>query len=232
MSNLLNKIKGSIDSAMNKLKATSGAIQKVIKENTQFLQAENNLSKESLEGIQAFKEYAQTEKFSLGAAFESLANAMESIENARKAKTEALKAKFIGPLNEISEKYKALLIEISEADKAKKALEAAQKDLEKKKQAAAQGKGKPGEVEAAEAKLKAAQEKFEKEEGEAKAETVKFNSEKIKKIQDSLTHLIEEQKKFYQGALDKLNAAMDAVKNIDIKDAEKIVEPDHAAPSN
>lgn len=228
----MEKLKGSIDAAMNKLKATSGAIQKVIRENTQFIQAEANLTKESLEGIQAFKEYAKTEKFSLGAAFESIASAMEAIENARKEKTDALKAKFLTPLNEIAEKYKGLLTEISEAEKAKKNLDAAQKELEKKKQAAAQGKGKPGEVEAAESKLKAAQEKYDKEEKEAKESTMKFNTEKIKKVQESLTNLIEEQKKFYQNALEKLNSALDSVNKIDVKDAEKISEPEAAPEDN
>jgi DNA repair exonuclease SbcCD ATPase subunit len=220
----LNKLKSSLDGALNKLKAMNNAINQVIKENNQFLHAELALGKEAGEGINALKTYAQSEGLSLGEAFQNIAGAMEAIETSRKEKVDALKNKFIGPLNEILEKYKILTSEIQESEKAKKALESAQKDLEKKKSAASQGKGKPGDVENAEAKLKAAEEKYQKEESEAKAETVKFNTEKIQKFQQALNSLIEEQKKFYQAAIEKLDGALDSVKKIDIHDAEKITE--------
>ena len=137
-------------------------INEIIKETNRYINAEENVSKETKDAVAALKSYAETETPSLGQAINSLANTFEIIEKERLDKVTKLRDEYIAPLNELVINLKKLQTEQSEAEKATKELEKAEKSLNKARSKPKE-KLKPNEIELAESKLNAAKEKVAKE---------------------------------------------------------------------
>ena len=195
-----DKLKGVVSSISGAFGITEDAIKKVIKETTQYFNADLNVSKESKEGIASLKAYGDLETPSLKEALNSAVAAYEIIEKARSEKVEKLQENFIKPLNDLILNLKALNTKLKEAEAAKKDLEKAQKQLEKV-QAKSEEKLKPGELDNAEDAVKEADSKAKKEETEAKTATDAFGKAKVEILKQILQKLVENEKTFHEKSL-------------------------------
>ncbi len=213
-----NKLKGVVSSIAGAFGVAENAINKMIKENNQYLNAELNVAKESKEGIDSLKAYGDTETPSLKDALNSLAATYEAIEEARKEKVTQLQDNFIKPLNELLLGFKALNTEMKEKDSADKALEKAQNQLEKAKGKAPE-RLKPGEVEKAESAVKEAESKALKEDANAKAASEAFGTKKIETLKIVLQKLIDAEKAFHEKALDAITSVKEKAKAIKVEEA-------------
>ncbi|MHA1294779.1 MAG: hypothetical protein ACTSQJ_19240 [Promethearchaeota archaeon] len=211
-----------INNLQDKLSLTSNAIKEIIKENTQYLDAELNVVKEASEAILVLKNYATSETPSLEAAISELAKTFESIEDARKEKVSLLKEKFIEPLNDLLSGFNARQQEIKEAEVARKALEKAQTKLNKLK-AKPKEKLKPGQKEAAEEEVKKCEEAYKKESEDVKIANEKFNRQKLETLQAILTSLHDIEKEFHEKALKLFGAVKEKAEAIKIEE-ESVIE--------
>jgi hypothetical protein len=223
VSKFMDKLKGSFNIVAEKLGKTNAQLALVIKENTDFLDAQSKLVKESTEAIESLKNYAANETPAIKDAFNSVSDALENIEKNRDALVAQMKDQFLKPMNGLIEGWKKLQVEIKEDNAAQGNKEKAKKDLEKSKAKPAE-KLKPGEIEQAEAKLKSASEKADKEHDDVVKETATFGESKVKTLKSSLDKLVELQKDFYQKALALIEAPKSKVDAINVTK-----ELDHSA---
>ncbi len=213
-----NKLKGVVSSIAGAFGVAENAINKMIKENNQYLNAELNVAKESKEGIDSLKAYGDTETPSLKEALTSLAATYEAIEAARTQKVVQLQENFIRPLTELLVGFKNLNTEIKQAESAKKDLEKAQKSLEKTKSKAPE-KLKPGEAEKAEGAVKEAELKAQKEDTEAKAASEAFGTKKIEILKTVLQKLVDIEKAFHEKALSAITSVKEKATAIKVEEA-------------
>jgi len=199
------KIKEKMVTITDTLTPSSSAINQAIKEVKQYLNVELSVVKESKEGINALKEYAEAETPSLKGAISALANKIERIENAREEKVAQLQEKFVNPLNKIVEEAKILNNELKEAENAKKALEKAERKLEKLESKPIE-KLKPGQLDDAKSNVKSAKANNEKEEAEAKRATETFNKKRLDTIQLILKDVADIENKYHEKALKLMGA--------------------------
>jgi len=75
-----------MDNITNALGITSNKISELIKESNQYINAEENVTKEIKKTVTALKAYAETETPSLGQAVSSLASTFETIEKENEEK--------------------------------------------------------------------------------------------------------------------------------------------------
>ena len=211
-----------IGSISDKLNLSGSAIANVIKENTQYLNAELGVTKESQEGINALKNYAAIETPSLEAAINALAETLENIEKAREEKVNQLQEKYIGPLKEIVTEAKIRNTELKEAKAAKKALDKAESKLTKL-EAKPKEKLKAGQIDEAKAAVTAAQEAYEKEEAEAKAANEAFNKKKLESMQAILKNLADIEKSFHEKALELMGVVKEKAEAIKVEEEYKIL---------
>ena len=157
----LDKLKDSFQGAIEALNLEDNQLAVVVKENKQMLDAHGRLTKESQEGFEQFRSYAESESPGIQQALNSIADALQTIETNRIAFIEQLRFDFINPLEGLIDLWKKLQVEIREDEKAAGQKEKMGKNLAKKKAKPA-AKLKPGEIESAENAFKEASASAEK----------------------------------------------------------------------
>ena len=203
MSKLREKLKSVVDTISDAVSSSSNAIAEIIKENKQYLDSFSGVAKESLEGINALKTYAELETPALKTVISTLARTYESLEEARKEKIEKLQANFIIPLEELLVAFKKRQEEIKNVEKTKKELDKAEKKYEKEK-------SKPEEKKDA-VKLEAAKElyeetklDFEREDKDSEIANKKFDTEKSETFKKILNNIVNIEKDFHNKMLQKI----------------------------
>jgi hypothetical protein len=116
---------------------------------------------------------------------------------------------------------KKLQTEQSEAEKAAKELEKAEKSLNKTKSKPKE-KLKPNEVELAESKLKAAKEKAMKEEKDVKLATEEFNKNKLETMQNVLKKIVDIEKSYHEKILLSIEKLKEKAEIIKIEEESKL----------
>ncbi|MHA1273995.1 MAG: BAR domain-containing protein [Promethearchaeota archaeon] len=211
------RFKKLIDTVRSALDETSQKIKNVIKENEQYINAIERVSKEFKEGINALKTYASIETPSLESAINALGDLFAKIEEARAERVQKLREKYIQPFKDLIVEAQKLSEEIKERDKARKELEKAKKNLEKEK--AKEAKGKPADIAGAEAAVKEAEKVLAKEEAEAKEAAENFNKSKFQKIQNIINALTEIEKEYHEKILKFLETVKQKAAAINIEEA-------------
>lgn len=218
MSKLREKLKSVVDTISDAVSSSSNAIADIIKENKQYLDSFSRVAKESLEGINALKTYAELETPALKTVVSTLARTYESLEEARKEKIEKLQANFIIPLEELLVAFKKRQEEIKNVEKTKKELDRAEKKYEKEK-------SKPEEKKDA-VKLEAAKElyeetklDFEREDKDSEIANNKFETEKSETFKKILKNIVNIEKDFHNKMLQKIKTLEEKTSTTNVKKA-------------
>lgn len=197
-------------------KRHANGIKNIIKENGQYLNAELDVVKESKEGIQALKDYANIETPSLEDAINTLANTFQNIENARQDKVNNLREKFIGPLEELLEGFDAKQKEIREAADAKKDVEKAKNAVEK--QHMKRIKGRLDHLDRAKADLADAIDRSRKEQEDVQIATNQFNRKKLETLQIILKNLVDVERIYHTKVMELLGSVEQKAEAIKIEE--------------
>lgn len=211
-----------MDNLSNALGITSNKISELIKGSNQYINAEENVTKEIKKTIAALKGYAETETPSLGQAVSSLASTFEIIEKESTEKVKRLREEYIAPLNDLLINLQKLQTEQNEAQKATKELEKAEK-RQNKAQSKPKEKLKPNEIETAEAELTAAKEKAAKEEGDVRVATEEFNKAKLETMQNILKKMVDIETVFHKKILDSVATVKVKAEAIKVDEESKIL---------
>ena len=218
MSKLKEKLKGVVDTISDAVSSSSNAIADIIKENKQYLDSFSRVAKESLEGINALKTYAELESPALKTVVSKLAGTYESLEEARKEKIEKLQANFITPLEELLVAFKKRQEEIKNVEKTKKELDRVEKKYEKEK-------SKPEEKKDA-VKIEAAKElyeetklDFEREDKDSEIANKKFETEKSETFKKILKNIVNIEKDFHNKMLQKIKTLEEKTSTTNVKKA-------------
>lgn len=190
-------------------------LKKMLKENKDYLKANQDLGKEAREAIASLRSYAENEAPGLQSAFVLVSEAMDGIEKNRGEYLAGLQEKFIAPLESIDEAWKKLQTELNEDDAAQRALKKANADLEKARSKPPE-KVKPGEIEQAEVKVRSAEEKAEREHEDVVRDMAKFTELKLRVFKDVLEALLDLQTEFYEISLDIVAGARDKLATVDM----------------
>ena len=203
MSKIRDKLKSVVDSIADAVSSSSSAIEEVIKENKQYLDSFLRVDKESKEGINALKKYAEVETPALKTVVLTLAKTYESLEEARKEKIAKLQANFITPLEELLDAFKKRQEELKNVEKTKKEFDKAEKKYEKEK-------SKPEEkkdaikIEEAKELYEKAKKDFEREGKEDEIANKKFDIEKSETFKKILNNIVNIEKDFHEKMLQKI----------------------------
>ena len=197
-------------------KRHTNGIKKIIKENSQYLNAELDIIKESKEGIQALKDYANIETPSLEDAINTLANTFQNIENARQDKVNNLREKFIAPLEELLEGFEAKQKEIKEAADAKKDVEKAKDAVEKEHMKRI--KGRLDHFDRANADLEDAIDRSRKEQEDVQIATNQFNKKKLETLKIILKNLVDVERIYHTKVMELLDSVEQKAEAIKIEE--------------
>lgn len=224
MSTIKDKIVGVFDDIVDLFKVSRSAIEKVVKKNEDYIDAELKVVKKSEEGIAALKEFAKTETHAMNDAISSLAETYETLENARRDKVDKLKWKFLKPLKELVLSFDNKERELKEAKKAEKRMNKAKNKLEKEK-------AKPEEekdeirLNSIEADYEDALKDYQREENEADIAISEFRKEKLETLKRVLINIVEIQKEFHETMINKIKKLEDMTSAINIGDTFTSQEP-------
>jgi hypothetical protein len=210
-----------MDNLTNALGITSNKISELIKGSNQYINAEENITKEIKKTVAALKGYAETETPSLGQAVSSLASTFEIIEKESTEKVKRLREEYIAPLNDLLIDLKKLQTEQDEAQKATKEVEKAEKQLSKV-QSKPKEKLKPNEIQTAETELKTAKTNATKEENDVKEATEKFNKVKLETMQTILKNMVDIETVFHKKILDSVATVKVKAEAIKVVEESKI----------
>jgi len=210
-----------MDNLSNALGNTSNKISELIKGSNQYINAEENVTKEIKKTVAALKGYAETETPSLGQAVSSLASTFEIIEKENTEKVKRLREEYIAPLNDLVISLQKLQTEQNEARKATKELEKAEKHLSKA-QSKPKEKLKPNEIQTAETELKSAKEKSAKEESDVRITTEEFNKAKLETMQNILKKMVDIETVFHKKILDSVATVKVKAEAIKVDEESKI----------
>ena len=210
-----------MDNLSNALGITSNKISELIKGSNQYINAEENITKEITKTVAALKSYAETETPSLGQAISSLASTFEIIEKENTEKVKRLREEYIAPLNALVISLQKLQTEQNEARKATKELEKAEKHLSKA-QSKPKEKLKPNEIQTAETELKSAKEKSAKEESDVRVATEEFNKAKLETMQTILKKMVDIETVFHKKILDSVATVKVKAEAIKVDEESKI----------
>lgn len=194
------------------------AIERVIEENRDYLDALSKLAMESEEGIKALKEYAETETPSLKEAVNSLAKTYEIMEQGRRNRVQELKNKFIIPMKELLTGFEEREKELEESTKAEKKMNKLKNKLEKAK-SKPEEKKKPEKIESLEKEFKEAKEKYDKEKEEAQIAIKTFDKEKIETIQSIIKTITDVETTYHKNVLNSIDSVKEKAEAIDVKEA-------------
>jgi len=203
MTTVIEKISNFLDNILEFLNLSQNAIENVVVENRDYINAEMNVVKKSEKGIDALKEFAKTEEPSLSDALSTLAETYEALENARREKVEKLNLQFIKPLEDLLVSFKTKERELDEAGKAEKKLDKVKRKLEKEN-AKPEDKKDPVGLNVLKKKHEDALKDYEREENQAKIAIDAFKKEKMETIKKILVDIVEIQKDFHQKMINKI----------------------------
>lgn len=223
MSKLKEKISDIVDAISDAFNMSSNAIEKVIKENKEYLEAELEFADESQEGVEALENYAENETPGLQEIITNLAETYKQIQNARKEKVKNLGDHFINPLNDLLEKFNIKKAELKDVEKAKKSLEKARKKFNKESYKPAE-KRNDEKLQKLKAELDEVEQEYSNEEYEAKVATQTFNRKKIDVITKVLKKIVEIQRNFFQEGLNRFLSLEKKVENLSIEEEYKASE--------
>ena len=181
-------------------------LAKVIRENRQILEAHYNLSKETMEGVEAYKTYGKNESKDIGSIITKFANALETIEVNRQAFIEQMKFEFIQPLEKLMEEWKSLQIVIKEKKQAQEKEEKLCRKLDHLKEKP-QDKLNESEFSTAESCLDESATHHQEITKKLSAQSKSFGELKAKTLKDSLGSLLERNLKFHDQALNIIGNA-------------------------
>jgi len=210
-----------MDNITNALGITSNKISELIKESNQYINAEENVTKEIKKTVTALKAYAETETPSLGQAVSSLASTFETIEKENEEKVKRLREEYITPLNDLLIGLQKLQTEQNEGEKATRELEKAEKHLSKV-QSKPKEKLKPNEMQTAETGLKTAKDNASKEQSNVKVATEEFNKMKLEKMQILLKNMVDIQTIHHKKILDSVATVKIKADAINVEEESKI----------
>ncbi len=210
-----------MDNITNALGITSNKISELIKESNQYINAEENVTKEIKKTVTALKAYAETETPSLGQAVSSLASTFETIEKENEEKVKRLREEYITPLNDLLIGLQKLQTEQNEGEKATRELEKAEKHLSKV-QSKPKEKLKPNEMQTAETGLKTAKDNASKEQSNVKVATEEFNKMKLEKMQILLKNMVDIQTIHHKKILDSVATVKVKADAIKVEEESKI----------
>ncbi|TXT60732.1 MAG: BAR domain protein [Promethearchaeota archaeon] len=217
MSSIKKAIMNFFEDISNAFSLRKNAIEKVIDENRDYLDALLKVSEESEEGINALKEYAETETPSLKDAVHSLARTYEIMEQGRRDRVKKLKNKFIIPMEELLTGLEQREKELKESTKAEKKMNKLKEKLEKQK-GKPEEKKNPEKIEKLEQEVKEAEQNYEKEKKEAKIANETFNTEKLETIQSIIRTISEVESEYHQAVLNSLDKVKQKAEAIDTKE--------------
>ncbi len=203
MSKIRDKLKNVVGSIADAVSSSSSAIEEVIKENKQYLDSFSSVAKESEEGINALKRYAEIEIPGLKTVVSTLAKTYESLEEARKEKIAKLQANFITPLEELLVAFKKRQEELKNVEKAKKELDKAEKKYEKEKSKPEEKKD-AAKTELMKGLYEEAKMDFERIDKESEIANKKFNTEKSEAFKKILNNIVNIEKDFHTKMLQKI----------------------------
>ena len=210
-----------MDNLTNALGITSNKISELIKGSNQYINAEENVTREIKKTVAALKGYAETETPSLEQAVNSLASTFEIIEKESTEKIKRLREEYIAPLNDLLIGLQKLQTEQSEAEKAARELEKAEKHLNKV-QSKPKEKLKPNEIQTAETGLKTAKQNAIKEQADVKVATEEFNKIKLEKMQLLLKNMVDIQTICHKKILDSVATVKVKADAIKVEEESKI----------
>jgi len=210
-----------MDNLTDALGMTTNKISELIKDSTQYINAEERVTREIKKTVAALKGYADTETPSLGEAIGSLASTFEIIEKESTEKVKRLREEYIAPLNELLVGLKKLQTEQDEAQKATRVLEKAEKQLNKV-QSKPKEKLKPNEIQNAETELSSAKDKVTKEENDVKVATEEFNKTKLETIQTILKNMVDIETVYHKKILDSVATVKVKAEAIKVDEEAKI----------
>lgn len=218
MSKLREKLKSVVDTISDAVSSSSNAIADIIKENKQYLDSFSRVAKESLEGINALKTYAELESPALKTVVSTLARTYESLEEARKEKIEKLQANFITPLEELLVALKKRQEEIKNVEKKKKELDGAEKKYEKEKSKPEEKKDAV-KMEAAKQLYEETKLDFEREDKDSEIANKKFETEKSETFKKILKNIVNIEKDFHNKMLQKIKTLEEKTSTTNVKKA-------------
>jgi len=210
-----------MDNLTDALGMTTNKISELIKDSTQYINAEERVTREIKKTVAALKGYADTETPSLGQAVGSLASTFEIIEKESTEKVKRLREEYIAPLNDLLVGLKKLQTEQDEAQKATRVLEKAEKQLSKV-QSKPKEKLKPNEIQNAETELSSAKDKVAKEENDVKVATEEFNKTKLETIQTILKNMVDIETIYHKKILDSVATVKVKAEAIKVDEEAKI----------
>lgn len=212
---ILDKIKTSFSTIVDKLHASNTQLAKVVKDNSTVLKEESILAKKNKKAIEALEIFATQETPGLQDALTMVSSALNTIQSNREAMVEQLKFEFITPLEELINKWLAVQKAISDEAHAQSEESSAKKSLEKK-QAMPSIKLKPGELEEAAQKVELAAQNGKLKQSKVIQLTGEYNEAKIKTLKETLTTLMERYNSFHNQAVNIMGDAIDSIEKIDI----------------
>lgn len=190
-------------------------LQAVIKENMEMLNAHLKVTKESKEGINAFKAYGLKESPALAEALSSLGGSLEIIEINRHAFVEQMNHEFIRPLKELIETWETFRELIKTDIKSLKTDQKIVRKLEKYKMQDP-AKLKPGFLEEKKKEAASIRESSTKKHKSMLVSYQEFNAAKSKTMKNCLGSMVERNLKFHNQALNIIDSAEILVSQIDI----------------
>ncbi|UYP47554.1 hypothetical protein NEF87_003839 [Candidatus Lokiarchaeum ossiferum] len=190
-------------------------LHSVIKENMEMLNAHLKVTKESKEGINAFKDYGLKESPALGEALSSLGGSLEIIEVNRQAFVEQMNHEFIRPLKELIDTWDKLRELIKKDVKSLKNDQKIVRKLEKLKMQDPT-KLKPGLLEEKEKEAASIRDASTKLHKSMLTSYQEFTAAKSKTMKSCLGSMVERNLKFHNQALNIIDNAEILVSQIDI----------------
>ena len=197
-----------VDSLSDALNMGQNAIDNVISEFDDYLEAEMGVEKESKEAINALSEFSEVEKATLKQALSTLTELYVTLEEVRKEMVEKLRFHFIEPLEKLSVSLDQRKAELEEAQDARKDLQKAKKKYQKEKEkneGRPEEKKKPEKVRERKMAFEEAERKYNKEEAEAKLASERYKEEKIKTLKEIMSNIVKVQKEYHQSIIDIIN---------------------------
>ena len=210
-----------MDNLTDALGMTTNKISELIKDSTQYINAEERVTREIKKTVAALKGYADTETPSLGQAVGSLASTFEIIEKESTEKVKRLREEYIAPLNDLLVGLKKLQTEQDQAQKATRVLEKAEKQLSKV-QSKPKEKLKPNEMQNADTELSSAKDKAAKEENDVKVATEEFNKTKLETMQTILKNMVDIETVYHKKILDSVATVKVKAEAIKVDEEAKI----------
>ncbi|MHA1610589.1 MAG: hypothetical protein ACTSYU_00930 [Promethearchaeota archaeon] len=210
-SNSIGDFKSKLTAIAERVIHTDLGLAKVIRENRQILAAHQRLSKETREGVEAYKKYGKKESPDIGDMITKFAESLEIIEVNRQAFIEQMKFEFLQPLEKLMAEWKNLQQVIKEDKKTQEILTKTKRRLDRLKEKP-DDKLEQGELDEAESIVEDATVHRAESAKKVSDHTLFFGELKAKTLTAGLGSLLERNLKFHDQALNIIGNAEKLVK--------------------